>query len=247
MSEEEFLIIVKKLWKKIKRFYYKIGYYKLSIFMVYIFILSTSISVPLFAPSQTAYIDYLKYNIIIKNYKPENIIAEKEYKYLKHSPVVKEAYRFMEYLKANKAIINKIPSEYQGVIIYYAYKENVPLDIIYYLISYESNWNIKAVGKRNRNKTYDYGLMQLNSRYIKNFQKWFYTGIDKFNPFNPEHNIEIGIKYLKDLYLKTYDWKLAVTAYNCGLYGVYRNKIPKSTIHYVKVIFSNIEKFNRKS
>ncbi len=247
MNEEEFLVIVKKLWKKVKHFYYRIGYYKLSIFVIYIFILSASVPIPLFAPSQTLYIDYLKYSRIIKNYKPENIIEGEEYKYLKNSSAVEEAYKFMEYMKINEAIINKIPSEYRGTIIYYAYKENVPLDIIYYLIAYESNWYTNTIGKKNRNGSRDYGLMQLNSRYIKNFQKWFYTGVDKFNPFNPEHNIEIGIKYLKDLYLKTYNWKLAVTAYNCGIYGVYRNKIPKSTVRYVKIIFSNIKKFNKKS
>jgi soluble lytic murein transglycosylase-like protein len=61
------------------------------------------------------------------------------------------------------------------------------------------------------------------------------------DPFNPQHNIDGGVRYLKEL-LDTFegDQKLALAAYNAGLTQVYRhNGVPpfKDTKKYIKRVF----------
>jgi soluble lytic murein transglycosylase-like protein len=60
------------------------------------------------------------------------------------------------------------------------------------------------------------------------------------DPFNPKHNIDGGVQYLKDL-LDTFkgDKKLALAAYNAGPTQVYRHKgVPpfKDTKKYIKQV-----------
>lgn len=61
------------------------------------------------------------------------------------------------------------------------------------------------------------------------------------DPFNPQHNIDGGVRYLKEL-LDTFegDKRLALAAYNAGLTQVYRhNGVPpfKDTKKYIKQVF----------
>ena len=61
------------------------------------------------------------------------------------------------------------------------------------------------------------------------------------DPFNPKHNIDGGVRYLKDL-LNTFegDQKLALAAYNAGPTQVHRhNGVPpfKDTKKYIKQVF----------
>jgi soluble lytic murein transglycosylase-like protein len=61
------------------------------------------------------------------------------------------------------------------------------------------------------------------------------------DPFNPQHNIDGGVRYLKEL-LDTFegDQRLALAAYNAGLTQVYRhNGVPpfKDTKKYIKQVF----------
>jgi hypothetical protein len=120
-----------------------------------------------------------------------------------------------------------------------AKKLGVPQEIALAVVERESNWNQNDVS-RNRNGTRDVGLMQLNSSNRKYFEDKFWTpdhhGI-KFNPMNPEHNVEVGIKYLK--WLNTYfdgDWGKAIMGYNAGPGNVKRDTIPDSTRNYLKFV-----------
>lgn len=123
-----------------------------------------------------------------------------------------------------------IPREYRNFI------RSLNLDLspslIYALVHYESWWYPTAVGY-NPNGTRDLGLMQLNSRYMHYFAAAHYTQNDPFDPFNPYHNLEVGLKHFASL-LAYYEGDLtyALSAYNAGRYAVDRGHIPISTQSY---------------
>jgi hypothetical protein len=96
------------------------------------------------------------------------------------------------------------------------------------IIMAESSYNPKAVSKKGAK-----GLMQLMPKTAE------YLGIE--DSFNPEHNIDAGVRYFKEL-LDQFngDVKLALAAYNAGSRRVREYKgIPpfKATQHYVKKVF----------
>ena len=96
------------------------------------------------------------------------------------------------------------------------------------IIMAESSYNPKAVSKKGA-----IGLMQLMPRTAEAL------GVE--DSFNPEHNINAGVKYFKQL-LNQFngDVKLALAAYNAGSRKVREYKgIPpfKATQHYIKKVF----------
>jgi soluble lytic murein transglycosylase-like protein len=96
------------------------------------------------------------------------------------------------------------------------------------VIHAESQFDPRAVSPRGAK-----GLMQLDPITVREL------GIK--DPFNPQHNIDGGVRYLKDL-LDTFegDPKLALAAYNAGPTQVQRhNGVPpfKDTKKYIKQVF----------
>jgi soluble lytic murein transglycosylase-like protein len=96
------------------------------------------------------------------------------------------------------------------------------------VIHAESRFDPQAVSPRGA-----VGLMQIDPVTVREL------GIK--DPFNPKHNIDGGVRYLKGL-LETFegDQKLALAAYNAGLTQVYRhNGVPpfKDTKKYIKQVF----------
>lgn len=96
------------------------------------------------------------------------------------------------------------------------------------IIMAESSYNPKAISKKGAK-----GLMQLMPKTAKAL------GVE--DSFNPEHNINAGVKYFKQL-LNQFngDVKLALAAYNAGSKRVKKYKgIPpyKATQYYVKKVF----------
>ncbi|MBM4137276.1 MAG: lytic transglycosylase domain-containing protein [Nitrospira sp.] len=98
----------------------------------------------------------------------------------------------------------KDTSDYHSIVHNKAAKYDIDPSLIKAVIKTESNWNHKAVSRKGA-----MGLMQLMPVTA--------SDMDVHNPFNPEENIEGGVKYLKYL-LERFngDLTLALAAYNAG-------------------------------
>jgi len=108
-----------------------------------------------------------------------------------------------------------------------AEKYQVDPDLVFSVVAAESNFNPRAVSRRNAR-----GLMQLLPETARRF------GVK--DVYDPQQNIEAGTRYLRDL-LKQYRGDLALTlaAYNAGPRAVDRyGRVPpyNETIAYVRAI-----------
>jgi soluble lytic murein transglycosylase-like protein len=122
---------------------------------------------------------------------------------------------------------------YRDLVEAAAKRYNVDADLITSVIAVESNFNAKAVSRKNAR-----GLMQLLPETAARL------GVK--NIFDPQENIEAGTRYLHDL-LQKYDNDVVLTlaAYNAGpdkvqLYG----RVPPyaETISYVRRVKHTYEK-----
>lgn len=106
----------------------------------------------------------------------------------------------------------------ENVARYYGFEP----DIIYKVISVESNFHIEA-----KNSAY-YGLMQIGSSWWWDYQKWnddydYITpdNLEDFDPYNPYQNVVVGVRMLKYWQNEAisrgfYDIRDALGAYNIG-------------------------------
>ena len=83
--------------------------------------------------------------------------------------------------------------ELQDYIWDLANENEISYELVLAVINVESSFNIKARNK-NRNRTSDRGLMQINSAFQKYHAK--NAGIEKFDPYNPFQNVKVGINVL---------------------------------------------------
>lgn len=80
----------------------------------------------------------------------------------------------------------------------------IPVNVLFALIYAESSFNPNAVnGAYNKDGSNDKGLMQLNSKYFKGFDR-----------LDPRLNLQHGSKYLRAMYDKYGSWDEAVMFYN---------------------------------
>lgn len=104
--------------------------------------------------------------------------------------------------------------------------------LLYSIAKIESNFNILALN-RNRNGSYDIGIMQINTAWIPTLKV---KGINPQNIFWPCFNILLGAWILaKAIRMQGNNWR-AVGAYNAGnLKGIIHEK---NRIKYAKKIFN---------
>lgn len=126
-----------------------------------------------------------------------------------------------------------VTAPFREIVKTVAAKYNVDADLITSVIAAESNFDPKAVSKRNAR-----GLMQLLPETAARF------GVQ--NIFDPQENIDAGTHYLRDL-LQRYnnDLVLALAAYNAGpekvqLFGT----VPpyRETVSYIRRVKRGYEK-----
>ena len=122
-------------------------------------------------------------------------------------------------------------------------KHSIPIMLVYKIIEVESNWKNSAspnYDKRNKLKSIDYGLLQINSKNIPQFIHMYKDKKRKEKSYdiinNQYDNIHIGLSYLKDLHNQFGNWGQSISAYNCGPSRVMSNNIPEKTKIYTKKI-----------
>jgi hypothetical protein len=118
---------------------------------------------------------------------------------------------------------------YQDIVHEKASKYDVDPSLVKALIKTESNWNERAVSRKGA-----MGLMQLMPSTA--------SDMNVRNPYDPEENIEGGVKYLRNL-LERFngDLTLALAAYNAGPKWVDKfGMVPPitETKQYVKKVLS---------
>jgi len=125
--------------------------------------------------------------------------------------------------------LGKKSKRYHDIILKAATRYMVDPALIKAIVMAESGYDPQAVSSQGAA-----GLMQLMPRTAESL------GVE--DAFNPEHNVNGGVRYFKQL-LEEFncDIELALAAYNAGSSTVKRhNGIPpiKATQHYVKKVFA---------
>lgn len=139
--------------------------------------------------------------------------------------------------KEEKAIsywMQKRMTPFQPIILEVAERYDIDVAMIKAVIMAESSFNPKAVSKKGAR-----GLMQLMPSTAE------YLGVE--DSFDPVHNIDGGVRYLKTLLVQfQYDMELALAAYNAGGRNVrmYGGVPPfKSTQSYIHKVLKYYEDF----
>lgn len=115
--------------------------------------------------------------------------------------------------------------EYLEVARAAARRHAIPEDLFLRLVHQESRWNTRAVSNKGA-----LGLAQLMPGTAQML---------RVDPMDPKQNLDGGARYLRMMYDKFGDWKLALAAYNAGPGAVERHGgIPPfaETQNYVRVI-----------
>ena len=125
---------------------------------------------------------------------------------------------------------------YEPMIVTASQRYSVDPNLVRAVIKAESNFNHRAVSPKGA-----LGLMQLMPETA---HKMTVT-----NPFNPEENIQGGVRYLSEL-LHLFNWNLplALAAYNAGPERVIgRNEIPlfEETRNYIQRVMAYYKNLNR--
>lgn len=120
------------------------------------------------------------------------------------------------------------------IIMNYSLIYDIPTSLLFAIISVESDFNPRAVN-RNPNRTYDYGLMSLNSRTFRSHSKAQLLEI--------QTNLRLGCEFLVNLKKRYKTWGEAVIHYN-GLYskgaGSYMVKVMEQEREYERLFNKRI-------
>ncbi len=100
-------------------------------------------------------------------------------------------------------------TQYASLIERFSKRHKIDETLVRAMIYVESKFDPKAVSKKGAQ-----GLMQIMPRTAKSIAKRL--GIINYNPFNPSHNIRVGIFYIKELEEDYGDITSTVAAYHEG-------------------------------
>ena len=108
--------------------------------------------------------------------------------------------------------------------------------IVYAIIKTESGFNPKAINK-NKNGSYDLGLMQINSSWLPTLSKYGYSTNHLFDPCI---NIKVGTWILANcIHTYGYNWK-AIDCYNKGKKATGRSEYVWQVYrHMVKMVYGS--------
>lgn len=112
----------------------------------------------------------------------------------------------LNYFITKYAIKENIDKKKAKLLITLSLKYEVPINTTFSIAYNESRYKEKAISKLNKNGSYDYGIMQLNS--------YSFPDVKKLLPI--DKNITNGLSYLKECYVKSGSWDLAYIEYGCG-------------------------------
>ena len=140
--------------------------------------------------------------------------------------------RFLPNAGAGAAAVQTIPrynGRYSGAYLEVARaaarRNNIPEDLFLRLVHQESRWNPTAISSKGA-----IGLAQLMPGTAQML---------RVDPNDPQQNLDGGARYLRMMYDKFGDWKLALAAYNAGPGKVEQHGgIPPyaETQNYVRII-----------
>lgn len=120
-------------------------------------------------------------------------------------------------VKIDEIIMKKIyPLKYSEYVEKHSKEYNIDPYMTYAIIKAESNFDSEA-----KSSSEAIGLMQTMESTAIETAKKLELDIEEADLYNPELNIQIGLKYFADL-LKKYDgnYSLAIIAYNAGIGNV---------------------------
>lgn len=115
-----------------------------------------------------------------------------------------------------------------------AVRYNVPADLLYAIAMVETGNRSGIRGPRNKNGTYDIGLMQINSSHLPRLAKLGITERDLLK--NPCLNLHVGASILADAIDRYgYTW-VAIGAYNAGSHAKRKAYARKVYAMYDKIV-----------
>lgn len=151
---------------------------------------------------------------------------------------IKQKAVFILMLCASTFSVSCMAKDYGMCFTIAALRFDLDRDLLRALAKVESNFKPKAIGKKNKNGSTDFGMMQKNDRYLTPL---FKAGFKKDDLFDPCTSIYIGAY---DLHKCTEyfgkNWR-AVGCYNAG----FRKNRETARYEYVKKVRPVYEHFKR--
>jgi len=116
----------------------------------------------------------------------------------------------------------EVPFMYRDIVFKYCAETGIPVYIANSVIWHESRYDTFAISNKSC-----LGLMQLNPQNDYIFR--IYNDGLPVDYFNPDTNVKIGLRFLRDLVKRYGTYRRALYHYNCG--NGYRP--PRSTVDFV--------------
>lgn len=127
---------------------------------------------------------------------------------------------------ADAAAIAPVPVNVRPAVREAARREQIPLQILVALGTQETGWDCSEIGKAG-----EIGCLQVLPATAREVAKTI--GLQHYDLHNPEDNIRIGARYLRQLWNQDHDWSHALAAYNGG--PDWRDK-PITTVYAAEVL-----------